>query len=169
MTIFLSLSHVFNVLVHVECVAEKFIAHFTTTPKDKEVFVGDSVQFDWDYKDDGDQVRFINFGLAGGPSGQKLTTLLRKNPGDDLVLYTNSALEIRSRTEVVYRRRASFRIKNVIMNDTGYFFCTLYPRDVTKKTLTKHVYMRVVGKYSFIIHCKTVREVSCINICYISE
>ena len=61
---------------------------FTTTPKDKEVFVGGSVQFDWDYAVTG--VREIRFGLVVDPGREdKEVAIYVKERNGTCLLYTS--------------------------------------------------------------------------------
>lgn len=122
-------------------------AHFITVPKNKEVFVGDSVQFNWDYKDDKAEIISIEFGISDNDRGRKLINILDKSPKSGIVRFqVQIPLEKRERIESVEDTRASFKIKNVKMNDTGYYFCSLRPDTWEKSEKTSIVFMRVVGK-----------------------
>ena len=118
---------------------------FTSIPKDKEVFVGESVQFDWDYIKDGtDEVRF---GVIVNTTEVTICKFVLK---DRTTIFNNRNTEIKNykdRVDVVSDRRASFRIKNVRMSDRGTYFCSLVNTDVLDSILS-FVKMTVVGKYS---------------------
>lgn len=118
---------------------------FTSTPKDKEVFVGESIQFDWDYiKNDIDEVRF------GVKVNTTEVTICKFVVKDRTTIFNNKNMEIKNykdRVEVVSDRRASFRIKNVRMSDRGTYFCSLVNTDELVDIISS-VKMTVVGKYS---------------------
>ena len=123
---------------------------FTSIPKDKEVFVGESIQFDWDYiKNDTDEVRF---GVIVNTTEVTICKFVVK---DRTTIFNNRNTEIKNykdRVEVVSDRRASFRIKNVRMSDRGAYFCSLVDTDeqgnVMSSVRSLLVKMTVVGKYS---------------------
>ena len=116
---------------------------FTSIPKDKEVFVGESIQFDWDYiKNDTDEVRF---GVILYDVEVALCKFVLK---DRTTIFNNRNIEVKNykdRVEIVSDRRASFRIKNVRMSDRGTYFCSLVSTDAWDSSSVK---MTVVGKYS---------------------
>ena len=118
---------------------------FTSIPKDKEVFVGERIQFDWDYiKDDTDEVRF---GVIVNTTEVTICKFVLK---DRTTIFNNRNTEIKNykdRVEVVSDRRASFRIKNVLMSDRGTYFCSLVNTDALDHIISS-VKMTVVGKYS---------------------
>ena len=118
---------------------------FTSIPKDKEVFVGESIQFDWDYiKNDIDEVRF---GVILNTTEVTICKFVLK---DRTTIFNNRNEEIKNykdRVEVVSDRRASFRIKNVRMSDRGTYFCSLVNTDKLDDFIS-YVKMTVVGKYS---------------------
>ena len=118
---------------------------FTSKPKDKEVFVGESIQFDWDYiKNDTDEVRF---GVKVNTTEVTICKFVLK---DRTTIFNNRNIEIKNyihRVEVVSDRRASFRIKNVQMSDRGTYFCSLVNTDELDHIISS-VKMTVVGKYS---------------------
>lgn len=119
---------------------------FTSIPKDKEVFVGESIQFDWDYiKDDTDEVRF---GVILNTTEVTICKFVLNK--DRTTIFNNRNTEIenyKDRVEVVSDRRASFRIKNVRMSDRGTYFCSLVNTDALDHIISS-VKMTVVGKYS---------------------
>ena len=118
---------------------------FTSIPKDKEVFVGESIQFDWDYiKDDTDEVRF---GVILNTTEVTICKFVLNK--DRTTIFNNRNTEIenyKDRVEVVSDRRASFRIKNVRMSDRGTYFCSLVNTGAWYSISS--VKMTVVGKYS---------------------
>lgn len=119
---------------------------FTSKPKDKEVFVGESIQFDWDYiKDDTDEVRF---GVILNTTEVTICKFVLNK--DRTTIFNNRNTEIenyKDRVEVVSDRRASFRIKNVRMSDRGTYFCSLVSTDELDHFISS-VKITVVGKYS---------------------
>ena len=118
---------------------------FTTTPKDKEVFVGGSVQFDWDYAVT--DVREVRFGLVVDPGGQGREVAIVKLRNGTLKFnhIHESVRWIRKRVEVVPNRRASFKINSVQMDDSKTFFCLLV-RDSLRLPIRDKVKLTVVGK-----------------------
>ena len=121
---------------------------FTSIPKDKEVFVGESIEFDWDYINDTDEVRF---GVKVNTTEVTICKFVLK---DRTTIFNNKNIEIKNykdRVEVVSDRRASFRIKNVRMSDRGTYFCSLVDTDeqgIVISSSTSFVKMTVVGKCS---------------------
>ena len=123
--------------------------NFTTTPKNKEVFVGSSVQFDWDYIDSED-VEDVRFGVlvpvADSETPREVAIYVKKKDG---TLMFNNMIQsikwIRDRVEVVPGRRASFTIKPVEMEDSRTFFCILMTRSIGSVRST--VKLTVVGEY----------------------
>lgn len=123
--------------------------NFTTTPKDKEVFVGSNVQFDWDYIDSGD-VKDVRFGvlvpIADSETPREVAIYVKKKDGPLMFNNMDQSIEwIRDRVEVVPRRRASFRIKSVKMDDSRTFFCVLMTGSIGSVMNT--VKLTVVGEY----------------------
>ncbi|XP_029184817.2 titin-like isoform X1 [Acropora millepora] len=117
---------------------------FTTTPKDKEVFVGGSVQFDWDYAVTG--VREIRFGLVVDPEGldREVAIYVKERNGTLRFNHMSESVKwIRKRVEVVPNRRASFKINSVQMDDSKTFFCLLV-RDPLTPTIRDKVKLTVV-------------------------
>lgn len=137
--------------------ATDFTALFITTPKDKEVFVGDSVQFDWDYRDDADQVRYVDFGKReiSNRNEVKLRTILSKSP-DAGIVYANTPADVKKRVIAVEDRKASFKIKHVMMNDSEMYFCTLKPKNYLHRTITDYVQLKVVGKLKSFVDVNSV-------------
>lgn len=117
---------------------------FTTTPKDKEVFVGGSVQFDWDYAVTG--VREIRFGLVVDPGREDTEVAIYVKVRNGTLRFNHmseSVKWIRKRVEVVPNRRASFKINSVQMDDSKTFFCLLV-RDSLTPTIRDKVKLTVV-------------------------
>lgn len=131
---------------------------FTSIPKDKEVFVGESVQFDWDYvKNDTGEIRF------GVKVNTTEVTICKFVVKDRRTIFNYRNMEIKNykdRVEVVSEKRASFRVKNVRMSDRGTYFCSLVSTDeqgIVTSSVTSLVKMTVVGEYSVYSVC--AREV----------
>ena len=122
------------------------IDKFTTTPKDKEVFIGESVQFDWDYAVTG--VREIRFGVVEDPEGQDRAVAIYVKVRNGTLKFNHlyeSVKWIRKRVEVVPNRRASFKINSVQMDDSKTYFCLLV-RDQFPLHIRNKVKLTVVGK-----------------------
>ena len=119
---------------------------FTSTPKDKEVFVGGSVQFDWEYAVTG--VREIRFGLVVDPEGLDSSVAIYVKERNGTLRFNHmseSVKWIRKRVEVVPNRRASFKINSVQMDDSKTFFCLLI-RGASTPSIRDYVKLTVVGK-----------------------
>ena len=118
---------------------------FTTTPKDKEVFVGGSVQFDWDYAVT--DVSEVWFGLVEAPGQEDRDVAIYVKVRNGTLKFNHmfeSVKWIRKRVEVVPNRRASFKINSVQMDDSRTFFCLLV-REL-KPAVRDKVKLTVVGK-----------------------
>lgn len=121
---------------------------FTSKPKDKEVFVGESVQFDWDYIKNDTVTDEVRFGVMVNTTEVTICKFVLNK--DRTTIFNNRNTEIKNykdRVEVVSDRRASFRIKNVLMSDRGTYFCSLVNTDELDQVIS-YVKMTVVGKYS---------------------
>ena len=123
-----------------------WVDKFTTKPEDKEVFVGGSVQFDWDYAVT--DVREVRFGLVVDPGGQDMGVAIyvKLRNGTLRFNYMSESVKwIRKRVEVVPNRRASFKINSVQMDDSKTFFC-LCVRGASTPLIRDYVKLTVVGK-----------------------
>lgn len=121
---------------------------FTSSPKDKEVFVGESVQFDWDYIKNDTVTDEVRFGVMVNTTEVTICKFVLNK--DRTTIFNNRNTEIKNykdRVEVVSDRRASFRIKNVRMSDRGTYFCSLVNTDELDHYISS-VKITVVGKYS---------------------
>lgn len=121
---------------------------FTSSPKDKEVFVGESVQFDWDYIKNDTVTDEVRFGVMVNTTEVTICKFVLNK--DRTTIFNNRNTEIKNykdRVEVVSDRRASFRIKNVQMSDRGTYFCSLVNTDELDHIIS-FVKITVVGKYS---------------------
>lgn len=99
-------------------------AYFTTNPKGKEAFVGEDVQFDWEY--DRTDVQEVRFGVIVNGSNKEVAIYVKKKDGKLVINRQDKEVEgIRDRVEIVPNRRASFTIKKVGMEDTGTYYCAL--------------------------------------------
>lgn len=120
---------------------------FTTTPKDKEVFVGRSVQFDWDFVVP--DVKEVRFGLVVDPGGldKEVAIYVKVKNGTLKFNHMSESVEwIRNRVKVIPKRRASFNITDVQMKDSGTFFCLLF-RGYLIHPIRDRVKLTVVGKF----------------------
>lgn len=102
---------------------------FSTKPKHKEAFVGENVQFDWDYVLK--EVEEVRFGVVlKGPDGevpQSIAIYIKKKNGSSVRNNLETSIEwIRDRVVIVEDRRASFRVNRVKMEDSVTFFCQVY-------------------------------------------
>lgn len=122
---------------------------FTSRPKDKEVFVGESIQFDWDYITNDTVTDEVRFGVKVNTTEVTICKFVLTG-NDRTTIFNNRNTEIKNykdRVEVVSDRRASFRIKNVRMSDRGTYFCSLVNTDELDHIISS-VKITVVGKYS---------------------
>ena len=120
---------------------------FSTKPKHKEAFVGENVQFDWDYVlKEVEEVRFgVVLKLPDGP--QSIAIYIKKKNGSSVRNNLGTSIEwIRDRVMIVEDRRASFRVNRVKMEDSVTFFCQVYfGRE--GKSVSDMVELTVVGEY----------------------
>ena len=121
---------------------------FSTKPKHKETFVGDNVQFDWDYVLK--EVEEVRFGVVlKGPDGevpQSIAIYIKKKNGSSVRNNLETSIEwIRDRVVIVEDRRASFRVNGVQMEDSVTFFCQVYFGS-EGKSVSDTVKLTVVGK-----------------------
>lgn len=117
--------------------------YFSTKPKDKEVFVGENVQFDWDYvvKD----MKEVRFGVV---IQDMIAIYIKKSDGTSVLNNLHTSVEwIRDRVEIVPNRRASFRIKQVRMEDSVTFFCQVFFGAEGLLSDSDIVKLTVVGEY----------------------
>ena len=122
---------------------------FTSSPKDKEVFVGESIQFDWEYIKNDTVTDEVRFGVIVNTTEVTICKFVFTGK-DRTTIFNNRNTEIKNlkdRVEVVSDRRASFRIKNVRMSDRGTYFCSLVNTDELDHYISS-VKITVVGKYS---------------------
>lgn len=117
-------------------------SYFSTKPKDKEVFVGETVQFDWDYLvEDMEEIRF---GVV--IQDQNVAIYKKKKDGTSVLNNLHTSVEwIRDRVEIVPNRRASFKVNNVKMEDSVTFFCEVYFGE--EQNSFDNVKLSVVGEY----------------------
>ena len=124
---------------------------FSTKPKHKEAFVGEDVQFDWDYVlKEVEEVRFgVLIKLVDGEEPQNTAIYIKKKNGSSVRNNLGTAIEwIRDRVVIVEDRRASFRVNRIKMKDSVTFFCQVYfSRDTSIKSEIDKVELTVVGEY----------------------
>ena len=124
---------------------------FSTKPKHKEAFVGEDVQFDWDYVYK--EVEEVRFGLfikpLDGEVPYSIAIYIKKKNGSSLRNNLETSIAwIRDRVVIVEDRRASFRVNRIKMKDSVTFFCQVYfSRDTHIKSEIDKVELTVVGEY----------------------
>lgn len=121
---------------------------FSTKPKHKEAFVGEDVQFDWDYVLK--EVIEVRFGVfikrLDGEDPQNIAIYKKRN-GSSVRNNLEASIEwIRDRVVIVEDRRASFRVNSIEMKDSVTFFCQVYFGTDRKSAIDK-VELTVVGEY----------------------
>ena len=147
----------FNFSLHVVVfVSSGSQEYFTTTPKDREVFLGTDVQLDWDFavpsSADGRQVEIVRFGVVlKDPTNRneptEMAIVINDLKDNSKVWNTaDSSIQwIKDRIVPVKGRRASFIIKKVQLEDSKTFFCSLdFGR--TEASITDVVEVKVVGE-----------------------
>lgn len=130
--------------------------YFSSKPKDKEVFLGETVQFDWDYVvGDVGEVRFgVVIEDPETKGDQNIAIYSRKKDGTTVF---NNMMDqiawIRDRVDIVPKaiRQASFKINQVKMKDSVTFFCQVFFGDDGRSEID-NVKLNVVGEYNYI--CK---------------
>lgn len=102
---------------------------FSTKPKHKEAFVGENVQFDWEYVlKEVEEVRFgVVIKVPDGEGPQSIAIYVKKKNGSSVRNNLQTSIEwIRDRVVIVEDRRASFRVNRIKMEDSVTFFCQVY-------------------------------------------
>ncbi|XP_022808868.1 neural cell adhesion molecule 2-like isoform X2 [Stylophora pistillata] len=99
--------------------ASQDTVYFSTKPKDKEIFVGKDVQFDWEYVVE--DVQEVGFGVV--VEKNNVAILVKTEKGTIQNNLDQSVEWIRNRVEIVPDKRASFKIRNVELEDSTTFFC----------------------------------------------
>jgi len=120
---------------------------FSTKPKHKEAFVGENVQFDWDYVLK--EVEEVRFGVVtfDGEVPQNIAIYIKRKNGSSVRNNLQTSIEwIRDRVVIVEDRRASFRVNRIKMKDSVTFFCQVYYGADGKSEIDK-VELTVVGEY----------------------
>lgn len=126
-------------------VASGFAAvNFTTKPKDADYFVESDATLRWEYSSR-KAIQLVKFGIQSG----KYDFAIVVKDVDAKEVQFNS-LEVTEsfigRVDVVKNEQASFRIKNLTLNDTGRYFFSLDLKNESK-TLSQYVQVTVVGEY----------------------
>ena len=122
---------------------------FSTKPKHKEAFVGEDVQFDWDYVYK--EVEEVRFGVFIKPLDREvpysIAIYIKKKNGSSLRNNLGTSIAwIRDRVVIVEDRRASFRVNRIKMKDSVTFFCQVYFGTEGLSEIDK-VELTVVGEY----------------------
>lgn len=130
------------------CATSEDEIYFSTKPKDKEVFLGEDVQFDWDYVVE--DVQQVHFGVViedPVTKGSQNIAIYVKTKNENKQNNLNKEIEwIRNRVDIVPNKRASFKIRNVKMEDSVTFFCQIV-YGTQEKTASDQVKLSVVGEY----------------------
>lgn len=141
--------------------ASEFAVNFTTTPKDAEYFVGSEAILQWEYSSSPTgAVQHIKFGIQAlpqdkGSASQDVTIFVKDVLRRDVQFNTKTRRDITApfngRATVVENQTASFRIRNLTLNDTGKYFCRLEPADSNEMAEFDYVKIKVVGKRTFFV------------------
>ena len=129
-------------------VASELTVNFTRTPKDADYFVGSEAILRWEYPSHiHEALRHIKFGIQVDVD---VAILVKDVHGKAGVQFNNMArrdvtASFIGRVSVLENETASFRIKNLTLNDTGKYFCNLETADVGKAA-SRYVQVTVVGK-----------------------
>lgn len=127
------------------CATSEDEIYFSTKPKDKEVFLEEDVQFDWDYVVE--DVTAVQFGVViedPVTKGSQNIAIYVKTKNENKQNNLNKEIEwIRNRVDIVPNKRASFKIRNVKMEDSVTFFCQIV-YGTHEKTASDQVKLSVV-------------------------
>ena len=123
-----------------------WVDKFTTKPKDKEAFVGGSVQLDWDFAVT--DIREVRFGVVEDPGGLEWQVAIYVKVRNGTWKFNKMSESIKwiRRVEVVPNRGVSFKINSIQMDDSKTFFCLLIRGSSTPSISVDLVKLTVVGK-----------------------
>lgn len=120
------------------------VVNFTTKPKDADYFVESNATLRWEYSSR-KAIQYVKFGIQIGDDD---VAIVVKDVDAKEVQF--NSLEVTEsfigRVDVVKNEQASFRIKNLTLNDTGRYFFSLELQNESKIP-RQYVQVTVVGEY----------------------
>lgn len=129
-------------------VASGFAAvNFTTKPKDADYFVGSDATLRWEYSSR-KAIQYVKFGIL--IDDDDVTIVVKDVDAKEVQFNSLGRSEetesFIGRVDVVKNEQASFRIKNLTLNDTGrYFFSLELQNEINIPS--QYVQVTVVGEY----------------------
>lgn len=126
-------------------VASGFAAvNFTTKPKDADYFVESDATLRWEYSSR-KAIQYVKFGILIG--GYDVAIVVKDVDAKEVQFNSLEVTEsFIGRVDVVKNEQASFRIKNLTLNDTGRYFFSLELQNESKIP-RQYVQVTVVGEY----------------------
>ena len=126
-------------------VASGFAAvNFTTKPKDADYFVESDATLRWEYSSR-KAIQYVKFGILIG--GYDVAIVVKDVDAKEVQFNSLEVTEsFIGRVDVVKNEQASFRIKNLTLNDTGRYFFGLDLQNESKIP-PQYVQVTVVGEY----------------------
>ena len=129
-------------------VASGFAAvNFTTKPKDADYFVESDATLRWEYSSR-KAIQYVKFGILIGDDD--VAIVVKDVDAKEVQFNSLGRPEVTEsfigRVDVVKNEQASFRIKNLTLNDTGRYFFSLELQNESKIP-RQYVQVTVVGEY----------------------
>ena len=129
-------------------VASGFAAvNFTTKPKDADYFVESDATLRWEYSSR-KAIQYVKFGILIGHDD--VTIVVKDVDAKEVQFNSLKRPDVTEsfigRVDVVKNEQASFRIKNLTLNDTGRYFFSLELQNESKIP-RQYVQVTVVGEY----------------------
>lgn len=120
------------------------VVNFTTKPKDADYFVESNATLRWEYSSR-KAIQYVKFGILIG--GYDVAIVVKDVDAKEVQFNSLEVTEsFIGRVDVVKNEQASFRIKNLTLNDTGRYFFSLELQNESKIP-RQYVQVTVVGEY----------------------
>ena len=120
------------------------VVNFTTKPKDADYFVESDATLRWEYSSR-KAIQYVKFGILIG--GYDVAIVVKDVDAKEVQFNSLEVTEsFIGRVDVVKNEQASFRIKNLTLNDTGRYFFSLELQNESKIP-RQYVQVTVVGEY----------------------
>ena len=123
------------------------VVNFTTKPKDADYFVESNATLRWEYSSR-KAIQYVKFGILIGDDD--VTIVVKDVDANEVQFNSLGRPEVTEsfigRVDVVKNEQASFRIKNLTLNDTGRYFFSLELQNEIKIP-RQYVQVTVVGEY----------------------
>lgn len=121
--------------------------NFTTKPKDADYFVASDATLRWEYSSR-KAIQYVKFGIQIGDDD--VAIVVKDVDAKEVQFNSFDRPQVTEsfigRVDVVKNEQASFRIKNLTLNDTGKYFLNL-DRQNGSKIPPQYVQVTVVGEY----------------------